>query len=1465
MRTCRKDTAGPCAHKRMTRRIVKKTLSFASAVLIGVCSVFGAVPAAADEAGWAGRVVVPGDTVTGMDELYVGDGNYSTGIAEDTPNGEWLNTTPWAYMTVPVNALVQPAPAESVGESSTEAETAPAPAPRTAYMLERLGMVVELENASFPDPVSEVFMPDAALADDEGNTRTAHFTCAYFGEGNTVAVKADDAPEGMVFDTWEAVLTDPEEGEAETPVSMKDLGLEEENGKQPFLSFPMPVEEKVLRLRPRYAPAPAQTEPASEAAPEPEMSAEEMKEFVPRAVSLACAPEGAGTAEISLDGLVPDDQGNVRAVGGQTVTVLAYANEGYGVKSITAAGTSGDVIASGAEGDGQFSFVMPDDDVNVAVEFGLSSGEETEAEPAEEETAEGQDGEAAAAEETPESAEAPAQASAETADGQTPGDEDDEARDKQTFEELEDFIGKVESGEISEDSGGTVPETDPDTGEPVAETPAAQEQETPGPQEAEEAPEDGIYAPGGATDTADGQTAEEIPAQQPETQAAQVPAEETPAPEVQTESMIPQEAPAAQEAPGTAVHKVSFDSMGGSDVMSQPVGDGTPVIEPEIPVREGFAFGGWYADEALTVLYDFAAPVTSDMTLYAKWDRPAGENTGTEEPAATETPGEQPEEAAAPPEQPAEEPVAAETPAEQPETGAAQETDMQQPETPAEENTVSENIPAENTASAEAAPEPEMHAEETPAENVQEQPGPETQQEVTAPENAPQEDTPQSVVHKVSFDSAGGSEVMSQAVEDGNRAVRPEDPAREGSAFGGWYADEALTTPYDFDAAVVSDITLHAAWGDAVQDAPEEDKKEEEPPAQPEEPEQPGGDEKTSFTVTFDSAGGSEVPPQNVEEGGTVGMPEDPTREGFTFGGWFSDAELTTPYAFDTPVTGEFTLFAKWDEVTTTKTVTFNSNGGSEVPAQTVENGAAATWPQDPAREGFTFRGWYADEALTVPYAFTEPVTEDITLFAKWEGNAATHSVTVETPQNGTLSVDRNVAAAGETVAVTATPASGYRTSSVSAKTADGTPVAVSDGTFTMPDADVVVSAAFEDDSANRQYSVTAAGSYASSVTLSASSAKAGESVTASMKSQWDRASVTWDVKDASGNTVPSAPQDDGWTVNFIMPASNATVTAAVTIAQTYPLTVNGGTGTGKYYEGDTVTITAGKPEEGKDFSSWTSSTGNVSFANAAAATTTITMPAAQASVTANYSKAMRSLTVKNGTGGGTFATGATVDISASTPEDGKQFLEWKVTEGDVKITDASRISTSAVIGLKNSTVKAVYRESPKAEENRIEGLENGRAYAVEQKLEFTAGGAGMDNANPNRGYRRWLPTDYSVNTVRGRWDNAPYKTAMAIRAVGEYTVTVNFARQIFDGNNWVNDGKTDSKSITFRISDNPDAENAANGFGGGDANGGSQSVNGYQVQTGDSSPIALLAVVAGAAAVIAGAVLLIILKRRKK
>ena len=216
--------------------------------------------------------------------------------------------------------------------------------------------------------------------------------------------------------------------------------------------------------------------------------------------------------------------------------------------------------------------------------------------------------------------------------------------------------------------------------------------------------------------------------------------------------------------------------------------------------------------------------------------------------------------------------------------------------------------------------------------------------------------------YTVTFNSNGGSSVKSQTVESGKRAAKPADPTRAGYAFKGWYADKALTRTYDFSAAVKGNLTLYAKW---EKNAP------------------------AKYTVTFDADGGffgddtsvGKVT-QTVESGSVAKRPSDPRKAAFVFVEWCIDYDLTTPYDFDAPVTGDMTLWAKWRPEQLT--VTYETNGGSRVEPAIVNSGYPAPNPT-PVRDGYTFAGWYDDEALTTPHNFAVAVRRDLTLYAKWE------------------------------------------------------------------------------------------------------------------------------------------------------------------------------------------------------------------------------------------------------------------------------------------------------------------------------------------------------------------------------------------------------------------------------------------------------------------------------------------------
>lgn len=129
-----------------------------------------------------------------------------------------------------------------------------------------------------------------------------------------------------------------------------------------------------------------------------------------------------------------------------------------------------------------------------------------------------------------------------------------------------------------------------------------------------------------------------------------------------------------------------------------------------------------------------------------------------------------------------------------------------------------------------------------------------------------------------------------------------------------------------------------------------------------------------AYTVTFQSEGGSEVASQ-IRANTPADQPADPTKEGYTFIGWYNGE---SEWNFETPVTADLTLTAKWQ--INRYTITFDTAGGSEVPSITQDYGTAITPPAAPTRTGYTFAGWDKTIPTTMPAG-------DMTITARWTEN----------------------------------------------------------------------------------------------------------------------------------------------------------------------------------------------------------------------------------------------------------------------------------------------------------------------------------------------------------------------------------------------------------------------------------------------------------------------------------------------
>ena len=186
--------------------------------------------------------------------------------------------------------------------------------------------------------------------------------------------------------------------------------------------------------------------------------------------------------------------------------------------------------------------------------------------------------------------------------------------------------------------------------------------------------------------------------------------------------------------------------------------------------------------------------------------------------------------------------------------------------------------------------------------------------------------------YTITFDTAGGSTVASITQDYGTAITAPADPTREGYTFIGW--DKAIPSTMPAE-----NVTITAKW------------------------------KVNQYTITFDSNGGNEIAPITQDYGTAIAAPADPTREGYTFIGWDKAVPATMPAE-------NMTVTAQWE--INRYTVTFDTNGGSEIAPITQDYGTAITAPADPTREGYTFIGWDKTVPATMP-------AENVTVTAQWQ------------------------------------------------------------------------------------------------------------------------------------------------------------------------------------------------------------------------------------------------------------------------------------------------------------------------------------------------------------------------------------------------------------------------------------------------------------------------------------------------
>ena len=186
--------------------------------------------------------------------------------------------------------------------------------------------------------------------------------------------------------------------------------------------------------------------------------------------------------------------------------------------------------------------------------------------------------------------------------------------------------------------------------------------------------------------------------------------------------------------------------------------------------------------------------------------------------------------------------------------------------------------------------------------------------------------------YTIAFDTNGGSEIAPITQDYGTEITAPDNPTRKGYTFKGWDKEIPETMPAE-------NITVKAQW------------------------------EINQYTIAFDTNGGSEIAPITQDYGTEITAPADPTRKGYTFKGWDKEIPETMP-------AGNITVKAQWE--INQYTITFDTNGGSEIAPITQDYGTEITAPDKPTRKGYTFKGWDKEIPETMP-------AENITITARWK------------------------------------------------------------------------------------------------------------------------------------------------------------------------------------------------------------------------------------------------------------------------------------------------------------------------------------------------------------------------------------------------------------------------------------------------------------------------------------------------
>ena len=405
---------------------------------------------------------------------------------------------------------------------------------------------------------------------------------------------------------------------------------------------------------------------------------------------------------------------------------------------------------------------------------------------------------------------------------------------------------------------------------------------------------------------------------------------------------------------------VTYDSDGGSAVAPQTVDWNTAATLPDAPTKEGYDFAGWYFGDTA---YDFSTPVKADLTLTAKWT--VKTSTVTFDTAGGSTVASQT--------------VDWNTTATLPDAPTKEGYDFAgwylgdtayDFSTPVKTNitlvahwqvktfTVTFLDGAGNTLKTETVAWGQSATAPVPPDKGEEYIFARWDTDYSCVKSALTVTAQYGRKLAVTFldeDDTQIGEIVYAA--EGYPLSRPQDPTKEGYDFARWCLTDG--TPYDFAANVTAPLTLKASWT------------------------------IKTFTVSFDTAGGSAVASQTVDWNTAATLPDAPTKEGHDFAGWYLGE---TRYEFTTPVTGALTLTARWN-IKTYRVTFLDDDGETELATATVDWNTTVAMPKV-EKEGYYIYRWTLNGET---YDFSTPVTSVLTLVAQWVSTTDIPAATTDT------------------------------------------------------------------------------------------------------------------------------------------------------------------------------------------------------------------------------------------------------------------------------------------------------------------------------------------------------------------------------------------------------------------------------------------------------------------------------------